>query len=179
MDQTFILAQICGVIGYGFYALSPLMKDRWTLLAVEALGCAIVALHWVILELPTVALMNAVYVYIGIISIQIEKHPKAKYGLHLSFPILFLLTALGWQDMALTTANIAATIVGIGATAITVASKYCLDLAKLRLLSAISALLWVICGIIAVSIPQIIACMLFMIGHIHELRKLKKAQSHA
>ena len=70
-------------------------------------------------------------------------------------------------------------MVGVFATTLAVCSKLCADMFRLRLLSLLSATLWVACGIFAGSIPQIIACGLFAYGHARHLQELRRAKSHA
>lgn|GEM_PF-3513771 len=177
--SAFVLAQIIGFIGYGIYAYSSYQKNRFALLSVEAAGCLVVALHWAILDMPTIALMNIVYVYMGVLSLAFIRFPAVKPLLYLSFPIIFYLSFAGWGGQLYSLIAICATMVGVAATTLAVCSKLCADIFRLRLFSLLSAALWVACGIFAGSVPQIIACGIFAYGHGRHLHALHSAKSRA
>ena len=170
----FIIAQIIGFIGYGLYAYSSYQKTRFSLLFLEAIGCLVVAAHWAILDMPTLALMNIVYVYMGVLSLAFIRFPAVKPLLYLSFPIIFYLSFAGWGGQLYSLMAICATLIGVAATLFAVCSKLCVDMYRLRLLSLLSSTLWLSCGILAGSIPQIIACGVFAFGHYKSLQRLKR-----
>ncbi len=172
--SAFVLAQIIGFVGYGLYAYSSYQKNRFALLSIEAAGCLVVALHWAILDMPTIALMNIVYVYMGVLSLTFVRYPAVKPLLYLSFPIIFYLSFAGWGGQLYSLIAICATMVGVAATTLAVCSKLCADIFRLRLFSLLSAALWVACGIFAGSVPQIIACGIFAYGHLKHLQLLRR-----
>ena len=159
----FIIAQIIGFIGYGLYAYSSYQKTRFSLLFLEAIGCLVVAAHWAILDMPTLSLMNIVYVYMGVLSLAFIRFPAVKPLLYLSFPIIFYLSFAGWGGQLYSLMAICATLIGVAATLFAVCSKLCVDMYRLRLLS-----------LLAGSIPQIIACGVFAFGHYKSLQRLKR-----
>ena len=171
--SSFMIAQIVGFVGYALYAFSSFQKNRFTLLFIESAGCFIVAAHWLILNMPTLALMNLVYVYMGVLSIAFVRFPKLKPLLYLSFPLIFALSLSGWGGQLYSLLAISATMVGALATTLAVCSKLCVDMTRLRLLSLLSSTLWVACGIFAGSIPQILACGVFAYGHFKNLQLLR------
>lgn len=177
--SPFIIAQILGFIGYALYAYSSYQKTRFSLLSLEAAGCLVVAAHWAMLSMPTLALMNIVYVYMGVLSLAFVRFPAIKPLLYLSFPIIFYLSFAGWGGQLYSLMAICATLVGALATIFAVCSKLYVDMYRLRLLSLLSSTLWVACGLLAGSIPQIIACGIFAFGHFKYIQQLRRNAAQA
>lgn len=168
----FLFIQLVGFCGYSLYVASSFQKSRFMLLAIEAAGCGVVALHWLMMNMETIAWMNFVYVYLSVVSLAVVKYPKARIFLALSIPMIFVLTAMSWEGSVSGMIAIVATGLGVVATLLAVLSKFCADMFKLRALSLISSTLWVTCGLFAGSVAQIVACGAFAYGHYLGLKKL-------
>lgn len=164
--EPFAVAQFFAVFGYCMYVVSSLMKSRVKLLALEALGCFAIALHWFLLEMPVIGMMNLVYVYMSVVGMLIAQFPWARQALALSFPLLLAATILNFDGASTQgLVAVAATLIGLVATTLGILSKYCVDMIKLRLLSVAGTTLWLACAIISGSIVPIIAMALFGLGH--------------
>ena len=171
-----VFIQVIGAIGYITYVASSFQTSRMKLLALEIVGCGFIALQWYMMGFATVALMNLVYVYLGVVSLGLERFPKARGLLVMSFPLIAILTMASWQGATLGLLAICATLLSVLATGLAVCSKFCIDIYRLRVFSLLSTVIWIMCGLIGGSIPQIIACSAFAYGHIRALLPLHAAR---
>ncbi len=164
--DTYMLAQIIGLTGYGFYMAAPYFKKRHQILGVELAGCVILCLHWYFMDVPVMVWANMIWVYMIACSLLKPYTRHADMLIGFSFVFVVINAALHWQGNFV---DIAAFM----AVFLAVISRFYIDLFKFRSLAFASGVFSVAIGIGTGSISAMAFNIAFTYGHLRGMAQLK------
>lgn len=170
MDE-FIIAQAIGFVGYSIVAIAPRFKKRNHILMCEALGCAITALQWFLLDLFVATLIDSITAYTALTGVVLLRYPILLPLQKLCYPMLGA-AAIASFDGSLTY------YVAIALSLSLITAKMFKDMIKLRLMSLVVGALWITFAVLAGSIPSLIFAIIYTAGHIYQLLKLYNITVH-
>ena len=160
--NAFIFAQIVGLAGYALYIASPNFKTRTHMLLSEAMGCAVLCIHFYLIDAVLIALCNMIWVYMGLAGLLKDRFKYANQLLSLSYLLLIGMTCTMWQGTVLDV-----TVFMAAACAIT--AKFHKDMTKLRGFSCLGGAFSTLNALMVLSIPGIVFNCLFAVGHARNL----------
>lgn len=164
--ESFLLAQIIGIIGYAVYASSGYFKNRKNILLVDALGCAICFVHWQLLGDMRLAWSNIIWLYVALLGLLQGQSKFDKPLLSLSFVMVSVMMYFNWEN------RITDYTILIG-NYVAISVKYYTDIIKFRRQSCISFSFVVAHAALAGSIPGTICGLVSLFAHAYNYLLLK------
>ncbi len=164
--ESFLLAQIIGIIGYAVYASSGYFKHRKNILIIDALGCAICFIHWQLLGDMRLAWSNIIWLYVALLGLLQGQSKFDKPLLSLSFVMVSIMMYFNWEN------RITDYTILIG-NYIAISVKYYTNIIKFRRQSCISFSFVVVHAALAGSIPGTICGLASLFAHAYNYLLLK------
>lgn len=174
MNPYTAIAQIIGFIYViiGFFAFRNI--SRTATLAIKALCDGMAVVHFAMLGLWTGAAVCTINVARGLCFAQKD---RKKWASGIWMPILFCLLTIGGSLLGWTGWESLLPMVG---SCLAVMGYWCKDTAKLRLFNLVGISMWVVYGVITLSISTILANSIYVISILLTMIRLaiKKEEQH-
>ncbi len=161
------LAQMVGFAGFGVMLVATQQRSADRLLALDVVGILTVSAHWILLGDGLAAALNSVFALISGLGLL---RRRGSHAAAIAYWFLYPLTAAGFLA-ARSTPDLLAT----AGTLFAVAGIQQRSLFALRTLVVMSGICWLIFGATEGSVGQVVFGMLFVGGHLRQLKAIKTA----
>jgi len=167
--STHLIAQFVGGFGFVLIFTSPLLRRRRSFLAFDIAGLVQVVIHYVLLGAPVGAALSALYIAMDLVSDLRLRHPAARRGYWLFYPMAAAATILGYRGLS--------DLSALAGAVLAVASRQQANFAALKFLVFCSAIGWGVYGYYAQSWSQVVFSTAYagsaLFGAAQEYRRLQ------
>ena len=163
--NIYITAQIIGFLGYIFLTSAPNLKKQDQIIRMDILACTFLCLQWIMLEQPTLMILNALNLVLSLFCLNINKHSITQR----SVMVIYL---VGCGALISVSEGTIIDALCIFSFCLIVRAKLSNDIFIFRNFSIMAGSVFIICGIIAASLPAILFNALFVLLHLHRTRDL-------
>jgi len=163
--DTYVIAQIIGLVGFGFYTAAPYFKSRMSILKMELIGCIVICLHWHVLGFPVMFWNNVIWVYMILASMLKDKHKGADTLISMAYILVLINTYFNWEGALIDYAVFCSTNLAI-------TCRYFKDLLRFRSFAFSGGIFSVIGSCCTLSATAILFNVIFTLGHARGLSQL-------
>ncbi|MGH1374895.1 MAG: YgjV family protein [Alphaproteobacteria bacterium] len=167
----YIIAQSVGLLGYLFFISATQFKTRRKIIQIETLAYLILCLQWYLLGQTTLMSINILFIITSFCALYANKNPKIQNAMPLLYPLcgLALLTISHYTLID---------ILAMVALFCTIASKSSNTITTFRSYAIITAITFIVCAILTMSIVPLIFNAIFALGHSYRLWTIHKPTLH-
>jgi len=163
--NIYITAQIIGFLGYIFLTSAPSLKKQDQIIRMDILACSFLCLQWIMLEQPTLMILNALNLVLSLFCLKVNKHTITQK----SALIIYL---VGCAALIIVSNGTIIDVLCVFSFCLIVKAKLSKDILIFRNFSIMAGSIFIICGIIAASLPAILFNALFVLLHLYRTRDL-------
>jgi len=159
--NIYITAQIIGFLGYIFLTSATSLKKQDQIIRMDILACSFLCLQWIMLEQPTLMILNALNLSISILVLQFKGQYIVQKSMIAIYPIgCFALICVSQETLI--------DVLCIICFCLIVRAKLSNDIITFRYFSIMAGAILTVCAFISASLPAIIFNALFVLLHLHK-----------
>lgn len=153
----YIIAQLVGFLGYLFLITAPNFSDKKQIIKIELIACSLLCAQWTLLGHSTLIVLNVLNIMVTLIVLNFAGKTNK------IIPIFYPLGCLIFLIVSNGTALDALCIIAFFAFT---RAKISQDMLTFRTFSFMAGATFMLCGLIALSIPAVIFNAIFAFGHL-------------
>lgn len=157
--SIYLTAQIIGFLGYLFLVSAPTFKDIKNIVRTDILACALLSVQWILLEQPSLLILNVLNIILSICALGISQKQYFKKAMVLFYPIG------GLTLLSVSNGTIIDVFCMLGFFGL-VASKTSHNITQFRGYAIVSSSAFIISGALALSIPAVLFNLVRISMHI-------------
>ncbi len=159
--DIYITAQITGFLGYIFLTSAPNLKSQEKIIQMDILACFFLCLQWIMLEQPTLIILNALNLSISLFCLNTNKQTITQRS-------VMVICLVGCVALISVSKGTIIDILCVFSFLLIVTAKLSNNIIIFRNFSIMAGSVFVICGIIVASLPTILFNALFMLLHLRK-----------